>query len=500
MKSFIHCVWTGNSFPFRVRQFIKNWVPYLRSCNSQFEVIVWLTEDSLQAATKYLSQTTSAQIEKENPQKHFPDVNLDFIRAKINYQSFYIGLLNPLIASYSPILTRVVELLHAHQYYTSISNIARVLLINHCGGIYSDIDYLCPNKDSFFPSNIHELLKLFGVSSSINFFIPATEFYNSVEMENQCLILSPNSKGSLEPLIKKMIKKIERKMKAIEDAAKMNKEFLEHCITQNLAHSMFTEGNAKALLEAYKKRDEYQYGKISSQLYEGLTHETRIPKRFPFVKDDGKVKFLDPECSRHFHYGPISSCTFETVVDFFEEKLTVSASIYCRQHWCKFRQLFSVKNLDEQFSFFDKDCRKVPMYTWANPGYGRLNSLEKAVHTVERHFYPKSLGRIPLSLVNSFICQIRGAVIKVQGEVGKIYAELFLTIQGLIINTSNGFYISALDSTIILHDFLIGVRDCELLEKAVELLNREKFHLLRNVIDPEQRNVTVDDLENFIRT
>ena len=500
MKSFIHCVWTGASFPFRVRQFIKNWVPYLRSCFSEFEVIVWLTEDSLEAATKYLSSTPHAQIHRKNPTKYFSGLDLYFIEAKLNHSKFYIGLLEPLFAEYPPILKKVVDVLHANKYYTSVSNISRVLIVNRCGGIYSDVDYLHPNKDIVFPKTIDQVVNLFRRSSTINFYMPLTENPQDPDVENQCLILYPRMAGALDPVITIMIDEMESNFARIETAARMNKEFLKNSITQYLARSMFSSGKAKQLLEAYKKGNVDLYGKAVSKLYEGQLHGIRLDKTFPEFKEEGIVKMVDSEGTRHFHYSPISHCTFIIFGNYFEKHLTIPLEQFLLRFWHQFRMLFSQEEMHEQFKFYDEDDDISGMYTWANPGYGRLSNLEKSVHSIEKHYYPKSKGRIPLNLINTFICQIRSAAMSTRGPAGKLFSELFLTIQTLIINLSSGFYVNSSDIKLIFHDLLIAARDCDLLGKAVELLNKEKYHALRNIIDPEQRSITADDLESFIRT
>ncbi|UDQ98489.1 glycosyltransferase [Lentisphaerota bacterium WC36G] len=499
MKSLIHCVWTGASFPFRLRQFIKNWTSYLRQNQSDFQIVVWLTDDSLAAAIDFLKKTAQAQIYCETGGVHLEGIDLNFIEAKLNHHKFFIGKLTPLFELYSPVFKKVVSILHSHQYYTSISNIARVLIVNHCGGIYTDVDYLSPNSEIDFPKNIDELIVLFKHWSEIDFYLPATKFYTDIEMENQCVILSPHHKGSLEPLIKEMIKQIDQKMEAIEHSAAMNQEFLTHELTQQLAKSMFADGELRNLLELYRRRDEYNYSKLVGRLYKGLVHQKISPQSSPFVKKVNCINFLDRENTRHFHYEVISKCTFEIVVNFFEKKLKINTDEYFKYCWSKFRKLFSTKSLDEQFLFTDKNGEKIAMYTWSNPGYGRLSNLEKAVGSIEKNYIPIP-QRISLSMMCTFICQVRGLALNLKGEYAQIYSKIFLSMQDLLIKSSNGFVLSSIQCSLFLHDFLVAVHECSIMEKTVELLNNEKYQKIKMLINPEHEKLSIDDIESFIRT
>lgn len=70
-------------------------------------------------------------------------------------------MLDSLLINRSPIFPKVIKVLHTHKYYTSISNVARLLIVNACGGIYTDVDYLYPNFAITFPKEISELLSVF---------------------------------------------------------------------------------------------------------------------------------------------------------------------------------------------------------------------------------------------------------------------------------------------------------------------------------------------------
>ncbi len=99
MRSFLHCVWTGASFPYGLRRFVRTWVPYLRHCHSDFQVVVWLTHDSYQAASDFLLKGgLGDSIDQKGWNKIFPNIDILFNTAKLGFNKFYIGMIEPLLA------------------------------------------------------------------------------------------------------------------------------------------------------------------------------------------------------------------------------------------------------------------------------------------------------------------------------------------------------------------------------------------------------------------
>ncbi len=81
MKSLLHCFWTGSSFPYGLRTFIKTWITYLRKSNSEFQLIVWLTPDSYTATSDYLAKGLGNRIESDVWNKCFPGIDIEFSKA-----------------------------------------------------------------------------------------------------------------------------------------------------------------------------------------------------------------------------------------------------------------------------------------------------------------------------------------------------------------------------------------------------------------------------------
>lgn len=56
-------------------------------------------------------------------------------------------MIDPLFAQYPRQLAEACNMFKDHQRYTTVSNIGRIMLLNTCGGIYTDIDFLLPKEE-----------------------------------------------------------------------------------------------------------------------------------------------------------------------------------------------------------------------------------------------------------------------------------------------------------------------------------------------------------------
>ncbi len=497
MKSLLHCVWTGASFPYRLRAFIKEWVPYLRKSNSEFELVVWLTNDSYQAASEYLSKGFGNSLDQKNWGKLFPGMELLLNKAKINFNTFYISLIEPLLAHYPPTLQRVFDMLHDHKYYTSVSNIARVLIVNSCGGIYTDIDYLLPNYDLTFPKNINEILDIFQKRNRIGFYMSMTCLTQCAEVENQCLILDPQNTHSLDTLIRDMNSFMVKRFEEIRAACIMNIEFLGHSATKSLAKSMFSSEHEGKFLEAYKKKSSYNLGQASIATYKGEVHKVDLPFSAIYGLRQ-HLNIVDDDGARFYHYKAIAMCTYSKVCDYFSRKLSVDGDEIYHENWVRFKALFSEKDVDQQYQFKTKSGNACGMYSWAHPGYARLNSLESAVHSVEKYYIPKKYpNRVPIRLINKFFENIKVFIIGSPNTAD--FASKASIIQNEISRNSRDYYMSGFKTIYTLQDIFKLIREYEGLGFAVELLNEQIFCLIRVIIDPEKKVLTAEDIEAFIR-
>ena len=498
MNSFIHIVWTGPSFPYCVRKFIKVWAPYLRGSNSHFQLIVWLSKDSLAAAQNFFAKGGFNKFSVAAKKKFAGlDMDLEFIEAKINFHTFYIGLIEPLIAKQPSTIQRVFELLHQHKYYTSISNICRILVTNCCGGIYTDVDYLWPRKDRQFPKDINEFLHIFNFADSIDFYLPTIFNGYSAGVENQCVFLSPLSVGKLRPLIETMVDDMRDSMHAIELSCEFNAEYLDHRITQALSKSFFNTPEYAPLLEAYKKRSEHLYTTICHKIYAGNIHKEEIrPFSYSFGHA-GEVKMLD-KGTRHFHYKPISHSTYLVVVQYFLGILRMDEEDFARDQWFRFKEYFATEEMEQQFKFSCERGLPVGMYTWANPGYSRLSSLEGAAKTVEKYYNPLERGYVPVNLFEMMIVEAKNlasAAIDSNSQLREI-----MLIKDIVGKSSKEHFIKLPDSKRLLREILFIVEDSPGFEAMIRLINSPRFRYVKKLIDPEIENISRGDISAFVGT
>ena len=500
MHSLIHCVWTGHSFPYSVRSFLKAWLTYLRHSNSDFKVVVWLTDDSLEAAKKYLSEGLGNKFDEGSKSKCFSGINLLFYKAKIGFSSFYIGSLEPLFVRQKPQVLAAVRDLHKHKYYTSVSNIARVLLVNACGGIYTDVDYLYPNPKVVFPKNMNEIISVFAGASSIDFYLPVIFLDTSSIIENQCLVLPPENIGALDELIISMTAEIRARFDDIKHATLLHTEFLESPVTKSLSKSMFTDPQELPLLKAFKRHRLDEYERASLELYKHQDHT--IVNTYPgsYFYNPEPIIMLDSNGTRCHFYGPISESTYITVTRFFKTYLRSSTDEYVKIRWGKFREFFSPTNMDQQFTFYDERGLRKGVYTWSHPGYGRLTALQKAVGVVEKHYIPKESGTYPVRLVLALIADCK--VILLQCTETNPRKEM-LELDNLRKTVETNFKEDVLkmpSSLFLLKEIFSTMSSFGCFKTLADKLNTEKYKAIRITIDPEKKSLAPEDIEGFILT
>ena len=500
MKSFLHCFWTGPTFPQALRKFIKAWVPYLRRSNSNFELILWTTEDSFEAAREYLSKGLGNSIDLDSPGKCFAPLSLIFTPAKVNFSTFYIGKLESILLQKKFIWREIIELFRTHKYYTSISNLARILIVNHCSGIYTDIDYLYPNPKQNFPKNMAEITQVFKWSGQPEFYMPVIGTEGIIAIENQCLVLTENSIGELNHLIRNIELDLAWTLDDIKKSGRLNTEFLEDEITKNLSTSFFYSGTQKELLEAYKQRDATLFCRINKKLYAGKTHPHSKSLQPSYFNTCSSIGMVDESGTRHLHYKPISEITFIGVAMYFGDTRRRFSNRESKECWNKFRKYFSEEHMDHQFRFKTEKGNTYGMYTWANPGYSRLAQLEEAVHTVEKYYVPRSRRGIPLSLIKKFIVECRTLSLKNQRKEAEEATQELIEMLKIIKTNFHEEVISSEIACIMVKECFAIVHKLQNINEILERINSDMYLRLKNLIDSEKSPLTVDDIEGFIRT
>ncbi|UDQ98699.1 glycosyltransferase [Lentisphaerota bacterium WC36G] len=499
MASLMHCFWTGPSFPYGLRCFIKKWAHYFRKSKSEFQLVVWLTDDSMSETEKFLSTGLGNKF-NSNIGRYFPGLEVGFHKASMGFNSFYIWKFDTLLREYHPIINETVMMLKSHSYYTSVSNIARLMIVNKCGGIYTDIDFLMPKEERPFPPKINNITgRLRGVSA-IGLFLPVNKVKTdggnvSVMIENQCVLLDPHSRGRLDPLFAKMAAFFDKNFQAIKHDCINNQEYVSHEITRHLGKSLYMEQNDLSLLSAYKARDYDEFCHITSEMYQGVNHAGIRINSSGNVKD--KPSMLDRAGTRHESYRMISQATYTIVVEFFMRNLSCPPEQYFLTHWKKFEAFFDSKSVGDQFQFVDRRGATHGMYSWANPGYSRLTSLEKAARVIGARQHERTM--LSAQLIAHLLRLARLSI-------KEINDERIIRLQNILAGAEHSGFVNRNVATCILKELFYSIFCCKsekeqmvvgVMVNMVNMINRSNYEKVRKLIDPEKSEIDYQDLVGF---
>ena len=505
MHSLLHIFWTGPSFPYSVRHFIKTWVKYFRDCGSEFQLVLWMTNDSFHAFKSYMAQNKLGNVFNEDGWEHvIPQMYIRFNKVKLNFNSFYIAVFEPLLARQHATIQNCFHMLKDNDRLTSASNIARMVITNYCSGIYSDIDYLYPNYLIRFPNNINLLLQGLQGASSIGVYFPIVEMSSgSYLIENQCVIVDPLCKGNLGQLFDELDRQIYHNYhKAFVKEVESEHQFQDDYFTKCLKKSFFTRGAERTLLEAFKAGSLDLFCDANEKLYkfEELSGSFYRPKTSSWEQDPSMLE----SGMRHHHYEVTSTLFYEIPQEFFEDHLKVSRQQFYENHWQKFCNYFDREHLMSQFRFRGFGGGRVGMYSWANPGYARLTKLEKTAKLVEkRHIESRQkVTSAPLLRLIIKFHEGRPGKYSPSGllETQKLrFDELSKLIQGIHKN-----YFEYEEAIVLLKNLLriALVKEnyklrTDMAEYALFLLNHAEYAELRKLIDPEKDQLDYQDLKDF---
>ncbi|UDQ96700.1 hypothetical protein AAEX28_06490 [Lentisphaerota bacterium WC36G] len=191
----------------------------------------------------------------------------------------------------------------------------------------------------------------------------------------------------------------------------------------------------------------------------------------------------------------MSTYTFAAM--FFEEKLCGSTKNYYKNNWVAFSDFFDSNCLTDQFQFSLGDGKFQGMYSWANPGYARLNSLSKVVGKLESRY-------------NLMVKQPLLALIRVALNEGFSFMEKRLERGNALTALErdlNSEHNNALPEGIIIAYFKNFIRVVvnkngkitanKMSDVTLRHLNTSNYRDYRTLIDPEKEQLTFDDLISF---
>ncbi len=498
MKPMLHCLWTGPSFPYGVRSFIKRWVTYLRHSKSDFELVLWVTDDSLTALESFLKSGLGNCLESGGWKRCMAGCDVLFKKASINLCTFYIARCEEQLAKYPADLKTMFNLLYKGKRYTTVSNIGRLMAVNACGGIYTDIDYLSPVEGTYFPQNMLSIIDIFEHCSKIEFYLPTIDLRKKCLIENQCLILAEQSIGRLTPLIRDMSQQMISQFATICAETKDNATFASHPITKDLNKSKFMDGLFRDLLEAYKARDSTAFDQINKEIFKNEYYEG-VSLGITGYAVKGKVPMLI-EGDRHDSYRETGKATYSIVATFFNDNLRTNLYEYTYRYWSVFLMFFDKKVTESQFVFKDKSGELCGMYSWANPGYSRLRALENSARTFEKKYIEKK--RLILKSLLVFFFE------KVEIECHSFLEEGRMKIFDCLCNAALGLKRNYLTPEIargLLKDFLsiafiqVSIAPAQSGMVATDILNEDEFIQLKEIIDPDIDVLNYEDIKAFAR-
>ena len=505
MKSLLHCLWTGPSFPYSLRRYIKNWVQHFRKSKSEFELVLWLTEDSLRAFEDYIARGCVHRYNRADWQRRFAGIDAEFNNASLNGLSFYIGRLEPLFTKFPDVLTSIFRILHEHKRYTSVSNIGRLLVLNACGGIYSDIDYLTPNYSQRFPKNLRIIMTIFQRISRIGFYIDLKAVDNTILAENQCLILSGDELGALTPIITKIATKGATLVDKISIEAQNHMDFLENERAIALNSSLFKSDLETELMQAFKFRDARMFNAVNGEIFKDERFKSEA-----YNYDTAELESNRPlltEGTLHNSYLITSKLTFEMVVEYFHKNLSRGYTQSCLVFMYRtFHDLFDCKQIMQQYNFTDPITgQHTGMFSWANPGFSRLTNLEKlSLDLEQRYITQKKLleKKILLDLISG-ASTVSFGLLESRGSVHSRRCRLQL-LEGFF-RSLNKNYIplkmarEGLASLLVIALVREGVGShTNMGEYLVRKLSELRFKSFKDLIDPDKVKISYEDLENYI--
>ncbi len=171
---------------------------------------------------------------------------------------------------------------------------------------------------------------------------------------------------------------------------------------------------------------------------------------------------------------------------------------YDENYWTHFTKFFNLKNIQEQFEFIDEDGSVQGMYSWAHPGYSRLQKLESVAHFIEKRYQEKSANKESLQ---NFIREL-----KTNSGSGIDSFKLKL-ISNIYVKTHNlPRRLSPTTVRVYLKEIFLVVfvkysgEESQASREVIALINKSSFKNLRSCVDPEKEILTFDDIDAFLRS
>ena len=384
MRPYLHCFWTGGSFPYNFKVFIRKWAAHLQKSNSRFRLIVWCTKD----AYDIIQGRLSADQPRKQWQAETLEDGLKVLKVSADYNSFYLADFAHVFEKMPDSIKKLFNTCVASKLYTSASNLARIFITNHFEGIYTDVDFLMPNLKQPFPPDMSEIAKAFSGFNSNGFYLPAYYYVSAGLCENQCIVVLAGYQGCFQALINEIAHEAATKFDRIHAQGLNNLEYLAHPKTQALNKTLFMEPEFKRFLEAYNQKLIENFSFAVERYYDEMYHST--PELLESQETDFNPHFaFQGDRFSRMHW--INLYTYEYLVDFFLKIFPndTEFDLYARYSWEVFGRFFDQEAIRAQFKMRDKRGVLTGIYSWSHPGYSRLKSLDDAAKVVQRKYREK---------------------------------------------------------------------------------------------------------------
>ena len=331
--NFLHYYWTGKEPPAYLIKNLNNWALYLKKHDSLFKIILWID-----------------LLNKDITHKLNPNISIKEF-STIKFEKIYINLHD------------VYIIFKRNKLFAFASDLARILILNAYPGIYIDID-IKPNFDEPFPKNKESFLQLFDSKSSIKFYAPPMHYEENFFIENWILFYFGFPQG-LRFLLAEMEQKAKQDKLLILHCALQHKEFCEHEQCKHMQKSNFKVGY-KRQLQAYLKRDATSYKRATQETF--FEYKAKIPSFSNKYFNTGYFKEGTPVWTNYLQMA------YKSTDLTFKDKLNTSAMSY---------HLFYQKEIAK---FFQQDQESLPLFSWCDPGFQRLNELNAAATLIQKAY------------------------------------------------------------------------------------------------------------------
>ncbi|MBK2027730.1 hypothetical protein IB643_06130 [Allofrancisella guangzhouensis] len=334
MKYYINFFWAGKRIPKKIRVNIRNWGRVIFRNNLNYILILWLDNFTYKSVLDDQKQEKLCKI--------YPIEIRNFDEIIGTEKSDY--------------LLRLYMLFIESEQYAFASDIARMLTLNKYPGIYLDMDVNPGLKTLPNPDELQKMSKI----STINFLAKGREYSGCYRLESEILFFMGKSDG-LNSLIATCRKESAIYFHYIQEEIRHMQTFYKSNDYIDFNKSLFKEEKYKKHLIAFKEKSHLKYRMANKELFKDVKYNNAP------AFQDGTAPWVSYQ--QLIFYEIITEC---------EKTLKVDIPKYYHNYY--------KEHLDKCFSSGqDNFC----LYSWNDPGYSRLTSLDNASKTIGKYFRKK---------------------------------------------------------------------------------------------------------------